>query len=101
MFELKPLIPGALGAGLAALMGPKREVKHRVIGFAVGFAFAVYLTVPVVDFFSLKADTYSGGVGFVLGFFGLTLSDAATRLINEINWEGLASLIKSKLGGGQ
>src|SRR6185295_5465285 len=100
MIEWKPLIPGALGAALAACMGPERGKIDRLIGFGVGFGFAAYCTDPTVDYFKLSSDTYSGGIGFVLGFFGMTVSDAIMRVIKDVKWDSIMALIKGKFGGG-
>lgn len=99
MIEIKPLIPGILGSGLAAFMGPKRGWQDRLIGFLVGASFATYCTIPFLTYFKLAHESYAGGVGFVLGFFGMSIADAALRLFREIDWKELFELIKSKIGG--
>ena len=99
MIEIKPLIPGILGSGLAAFMGPRRGWQDRLIGFLVGSSFATYCTLPVLEYFKLQHDAYAGGVGFVLGFFGMSVADAALRVLRDIDWKSIGELIKSKLGG--
>lgn len=98
MVEFKSLVSmdvwaGFFGALLAAFMGHGKSVKERLIGFAVGFAFALFLTEPTLTFFKLSSTTYGGGAGFVLGFFGMTMADA----VMNTDWRGI---IKARFGGG-
>ena len=99
MIELKPLIPGLLGSGLAAVMGPKRGWLDRFIGFLVGASIATFCTLPVLEYFRLAHETYAGGVGFVLGFFGMSIADAGLRVFHDVKWAGILDLIKSRTGG--
>lgn len=93
-----PFIPGLIGSFLAALTGPQRDLWTRGIGFLAGFAVAVFFTDIVLDKLALPAKTYSGGVGFALGFFGLTIADALLRVFREVDW---ASIVRKKIGGGE
>lgn len=101
MIEFKALLPGFMGALLAAFTGPKRDSADRTLGFLTGFSFAVFLTGPALDYFKLLHDTYADGVGFVLGFFGMTLADAALRVFRAVEWASILDLIKSHFGGGK
>lgn len=99
MIELKPLIPGILGSALAAFMGPKRGGVDRFVGFLVGASIATFCTLPVLEYFKLAHESYAGGVGFVLGFFGMSIADAGLRVFHGIDWNGILDIIKSKVGG--
>lgn len=98
MFEVKPLLPGILGALLAAFTGPQRSHKMRALEFAFGFCVALFGTEPVLDIFALAADKYSGGVGFALGYFGMTIAQAILRLFNDTDW---GKAVSRRLGGGE
>ncbi len=95
---IKLLFPGFIGALLASITGPSRDIKSRFIGFVVGFCVASYGTDPLLNFFSLSHETYQSGCGFILGYFGLSVSDAILKFIRETDFAGI---IKSKFGGGQ
>lgn len=99
MIELKPLIPGLLGSALAAFMGPARDRKDRFIGFLVGASIATFCTVPILEYFKLPHETYAGGVGFVMGFFGMSIADAGLRIVRDVNWASITDLIKARIGG--
>ena len=97
MIEFKPLIPGILGSGLAAFMGPKRGWPDRFVGFLVGASIATFCTLPTLEYFKLAHESYAGGVGFVLGFFGMSIADAGLRIFHQVNWQGILDLTKSKV----
>ena len=86
------LIAGFIGAALSAAMGPKRTRIERTFTFLCGFGFAIYLTAPLIQFFKLEAGAYEGGIGFVLGLFGMTISDAIYKFIKETNWSDILKL---------
>jgi len=96
--KIKILFPGLIGAALAAITGPARDIKERFIGFTFGFCVASFGADPMLNFFSLSHDTYQSGVGFILGYFGLSVSDALMKFIRETDFAGI---VKSKFGGGQ
>ena len=87
--SVKEIIPPAVGAALAAFRQPTQQWPERLIGFSVGFAIALWGTLPFMDYFKLTA-VYTGGVGFALGFFGQTIADAVTGS----DWAGI---IKARL----
>jgi hypothetical protein len=98
LIKIKILFPGLIGALLASITGPARDIKSRFIGFVFGFCVASYGTDPLLNFFSLSHDTYQSGCGFILGYFGLSVSDAVMKFIRETDFSGI---VKSKFGGGQ
>lgn len=95
---LKLLFPGFIGALLASITGPVRDIKTRFMGFVFGFCVASYGTDPLLNFFQLSHDTYQSGCGFILGYFGLSVSDAMMKFIRETDFAGI---VKSKFGGSQ
>ena len=90
------VIAAFIGAALASLIGPKKDWRAKTLSFLVGFASAVYLTSPVLSYFDLKAGDYEGGIGFMLGLFGMSLADKALTLIGDITGASIASLFKRK-----
>lgn len=88
----KEIAPGLVGAALASLRGDKQWVE-RMLGFAVGWCFAIWGTAPLIDFFGLtaKATTYAGGIGFALGYFGMAVADG----ILSSDW---AAIVKARMG---
>jgi hypothetical protein len=95
---LKLLFPGFIGALLASITGPARDIKTRFIGFSSGFCISLYGTEPLLHFFSLSNETYTAPAGFALGFFGMSVAEAAMKVIRETD---IAGIIKSKFGGSQ
>lgn len=89
------LIPAAIGAGLAVMMGPRRTWPERLTTFLVGFFVSVYGTSPLVTLLGGAPGEYLGGVGFVLGLFGMATADAAWRMIRDTD---LAGIIKGRFG---
>lgn len=97
-FKLKLLAPGLIGALLAAFTGPIRDMKTRFTGFCFGFCIALFGSSPLLHFFKLDADTYSAGIGFALGYFGMGVTEALMKAVRETD---IAGIIKSKFGGSQ
>lgn len=95
---VKLLFPGFIGAFLAAITGPARDIKTRFIGFVSGFCIALYGTDPLLHFFSLSHDTYAAPAGFALGFFGMSVAEAVMKVIRETD---VAGIIKSRFGGSK
>lgn len=95
LIKIKLLIPGFIGAFLAAITGPERSKIDRFIGFVFGFCIAMYGADPLLDFFNLTAQTYGAGVGFALGYFGMSLTDALMKTVREID---LAEILKNRWG---
>lgn len=79
--KIQPYIPGFVGAVLAAIIGPKRTRIERLAGFLIGFSISLYCTEPVIDFFNLSPFVYAGGIGFILGFFGMHVADVTIAIL--------------------
>ena len=84
----KPLMPGMIGAALAACIGRRHGKLHMTLSFCVGFAFSSYSVGPVLYYFQLPADVYAGGVGFILGFFGMSLCSRLLHLAYDVDLKG-------------
>ena len=95
---VKILFPGFIGAFLAAITGPARDIKTRFIGFIAGFCIALWGTDALLHFFSLNASIYAGPAGFALGFFGMSVAEAVMKVIRETD---IAGIIKGRFGGSQ
>ena len=98
LLKLKILFPGLIGALLAALTGPVRDMRTRFIGFAFGFCIALFGSLPLLHFFQLDAETYGSGIGFALGYFGMGVTEALMKTVRETD---IAGIIKSRFGGSQ
>lgn len=98
LIKIKVLFPGLIGALLAALTGPIRDMKTRFIGFVFGFCIALYGAAPILHFFKLDSETYGAGIGFALGYFGMGVTEALMKAVRETD---IAGIIKSKFGGSQ
>jgi len=93
--KIKLLIPGFIGAFLAAITGPDRSKVDRFVGFVFGFCIAMYGSAPLLDFFNLSQETYGAGIGFSLGYFGMSLTDSVMRGLREID---IAGILKNRWG---
>lgn len=89
------LIPAVIGAALAVALGPKRDWPERLTGFMAGFFVSVYATGPVVTWFGGAPGDYLGGVGFVLGLFGMSVADALWRAVRDTD---IAGILKGRFG---
>lgn len=98
MIEIKPILAGAGGAALAAMTGPDRSRTQRFVEFLAGFLISLLFTEAALDFFKLAASTYSGPIGFSLGYFGMTLAAAVLGALRTVDWAGI---IRDRLGGGR
>lgn len=98
MIELKPILAGAGGAALAAMTGPDRSRAQRFVEFLAGFLISMLFTEAVLEFFRLAAATYSGPIGFSLGYFGMTLAAGLLGALRTVDWAGI---VRDRLGGGR
>ena len=90
------VIAAFIGALLASFLGPKKDWRAKTLCFLVGFAAAVYITGPLISYFELKAGDYEGGIGFMLGLFGMSLADKALTLIGDIDGASIRALFTRK-----
>lgn len=89
---------GVTGAAIAAWQDRKTFItRSELVVFMIcgGFYGSQLATLTVAVFPSLHGS--EGGVGFLLGMFGASLTGAIFRAIKNAD---LYALIKSKLGGG-
>ena len=57
-----------------------------------GMAMAFFMTQPIMTYFEWRADKYEGGVGFIIGLFGMSIAAAGMKAITDI--EFIKSLLK-------
>ena len=85
---------GLLGAALAAARKSEQTKVERAVNFATGFVFALVMPGLVIKWFKLDSDpTYLGALGFVFGYFGMSLMDEALlilRAFRNIKWDEVA-----------
>lgn len=92
---------GFLGALLAALRGSERSPIQRVVSFLTGLAFAMVAPGFIIKYFHLPAEAqYFSGLGFVCGYFGMALMDAATDLVVQLRTLDVQGIVKSWLSRG-
>ena len=89
---------GFIGALVAVRFQNDLKTKGSIVIFVLsGSAYAHYLTGLVDDYFSI-APSSAGGIGFLLGAFGGSLTAAIIRAITSSDW---AELLRKKIGGSE
>lgn len=48
-----------------------------------GMVMAFFLTHPIMDYFKWNAEHYEGGVGFIVGLFGMSIAAAAIKVVTD------------------
>jgi hypothetical protein len=66
----------------------------KVVTALGGAAFANYLAGPASEYLAVSAS-HEGGVGFVLGLFGMSVAAAGIKAVRDVDWAGV---IKGKIG---
>lgn len=89
------VLAGGAGAGIAAMLSRRKKIE-RAITFIVGFGCATFGTSTLIAWLSLDSVRFEGGLGFILGLFGMSLCEAIIRVIEQTNW---GDIIKGKFGG--
>ena len=92
------MIAGGIGAAVAALRMPG-SVYERIGKFTLGFACALWVPGIVIKYLNLPQEPqFYGALGFVFGYFGMTITDALqgtiesiSRHMKEIDWKSLAT----------
>ena len=92
------MIAGALGAAIAA-MRMHGTIIERVGKFTIGFACALWGPGIVINWMSLPQEPqFYGSLGFVFGYFGMTVADALqdtlttiARHLTLIDWKAIAT----------
>lgn len=73
-----------LGSLLAVVRHREASWKESVITFLTGFAFALVAPGLIVSYFGLSPNSgYYGGLGFVFGYFGMSIMDEVMRVIKD------------------
>ncbi len=92
------MIAGGIGAAVAALRLPG-TIAERVGKFTVGFACALWGPGIIIHHLGLPQEAqFYGALGFVFGYFGMTIADALQdalltigRHAKEIDWKTIAT----------
>lgn len=93
---------GFIGAALHAVRGKDRHWLERVVSFLAGFALAAVGPGFIIARFGLQPDpSYYGALGFVLGYFGMSLIDAAAEAIGALKQVRWKEIVENRLGGGK
>lgn len=82
----KALIAGTIGAVLSLRFFDGLNMQDKFTTAAGGAASANYLTEPAMQFFGLTPATFEGGLGFIIGLFGMSIAAAVVRTIRDTNW---------------
>lgn len=91
---------GLLGATLAALRHKECPWWENLITFFTGLGLSTIGPSFVIQWFHLDPDpAYFGGIGFVCGYFGMSLMDEVMLIIRSAGKVDWAALIQEKLGG--
>ena len=89
---------GFIGALVAVRFQNDLKTKGSIVIFVLsGSAYAHYLTGLVGDYFNI-APSSVGGIGFLLGAFGGSLTAAIIRAISSSD---LVELLRKKIGGSE
>lgn len=93
------VIFGAIGAALHAVRGKDRHPFERVVAFLTGFALAAVGPGFIITRFGLAPDpSYYGALGFVLGYFGMSIMDAAGDAIGALKQVRWKEIVETRLG---
>lgn len=93
--KLTTVIAGGFGAAvsMAVIKGP---IWHRFCLMLGGVASAAYVTPLISHVFDLpKAES---AIGFLVGMFGMSITSAIIRTIQEVNFETLSEHLRSWFG---
>ena len=96
--EFKWAFAGFVGALVVVRFQSDLKTKSGIVIFVLsGSAYAHYLTGLVGDYFKI-APSSAGGIGFLLGAFGGSLTAAIMRAITSSD---LVELLRKKIGGSE
>lgn len=96
--DFKWAFAGLIGALVAVRFQNDLKTKGSIVIFVLsGSAYAHYLTGLVDDYFNI-APSSAGGIGFLLGAFGGSLTAAIIRAISSSD---LVELLRKKIGGSE
>lgn len=87
-----PVVAGLFGGIVSLRFFDKLSMWGR-IGTVFGAATAAHFATPFVAAFFEVAPHNEGGIGFLVGLFGMSIAAAA--------FEAIPSVIRQRLGGGK
>ncbi|MHB0965557.1 MAG: hypothetical protein ACYC36_03795 [Bellilinea sp.] len=93
--KLSVVIAGFLG-GIVSLRFFDGLQLYEKCGVATTGALAAnYLTPGIIAYFDMLASSYEGGIGFMIGLFGMSVTSAIFNILKTTDWAGI---IKGRLG---
>ncbi len=93
-------VGGALGAIISLRFAQKLSIVGKFSMFFSGMLLATYTTPLAAKYFSVGLDLY-GGIGLVIGIFGMAVVSALMTAISgawDVVKDALKEWLKSKLG---
>lgn len=91
-------VSGFFGALLAALRAQNQTRTEKVLSFLTGVGFAMWLPAVVMKWFKIDDDpAIRGALGFVLGYFGMSLMDALTAAMQQLRQVDFKKIIEGWL----
>ena len=92
------MIAGGIGASIAA-MRMQGSITERIGKFTIGFACALWVPGIIIRYLGLPNEPqFYGALGFVFGYFGMTVADAMqdtlttiSRHLQQVDWKAIAT----------
>lgn len=91
------VLSGFIGSVLSLRFYRDLGVWGKVTTFVGGWATAIFLTQPALTWFKLTPpESYTGGIGFVVGLFSMSIASAVAKVLRDTEW---ARIISKRFGG--
>jgi len=74
-------LAGFIGGVLSLRFFDSLTVSGKVSTVGGGMASAFYLTHPIMEYFGWNAQQHEGGVGFIIGLFGMAMVASLFKVI--------------------
>lgn len=91
-----PAVAGLMGAVVGLKFAPGATWKERAFNMFCGVALAWNLAVPIVEYFDLPVEKFSGAIGFMLGLAGMHIISAAMERVSTDGLKGLVTWITGR-----
>lgn len=93
-------VGGAIGALISLRFASGMSLAGKLFMFFCGFGMAAFLTPTAAHFFNVGEKLY-GGIGLLIGIFGMAVVSAAMKAISEF-WDAVKTAMpdwfKSRFG---
>lgn len=83
--KIGPTLPGFVGGVLSLRFFKEQTWGEKVMTVLGGWACASWATEPVLAFFTLNNTSWSNGISFFVGLFGMSIVAALMAALKEIN----------------